>query len=199
MFKDSKPVSNEMKAAIRAAYSLVWDSDKMVDYCTNKVSRAIILPDSKIVIWEKQKIETNFCFGESGYDYDDAARMAAYARTNEEYFKRENLRGLTDIISALEGKGKGFYYNSTPYLQEEQYAGHNEGLGLYKLCFFKWADIYRLDSNERNTITPITTEEKALILEGCKAERDAFEKRLISYLKRYGTSKVRAWTYWRDA
>ena len=37
-------------------------------------------------------------------------------------------------------------------------------------------------------------EERALT----KEEREKFEKRLRTYLKRYGTSKLRTWTYWLD-
>ena len=31
-----------------------------------------------------------------------------------------------------------------------------------------------------------------------KEERAKFEKRLHTYLKRYGTSKLHTWTYWAD-
>jgi hypothetical protein len=42
-------------------------------------------------------------------------------------------------------------------------------------------------------------EDRLAILEGLKREREKFDKRLQTYLKRYGTSKIRTWTYWADA
>ena len=44
-----------------------------------------------------------------------------------------------------------------------------------------------------------TVEEIELILQAYKEAAADHEKKVRSYLKRYGTSKVNAWTYWRDA
>ena len=42
-------------------------------------------------------------------------------------------------------------------------------------------------------------EECALILSGLKYGRMMLEKRLDSYLKKYGVKKLHTWTYWADA
>ena len=37
------------------------------------------------------------------------------------------------------------------------------------------------------------------VIEGHKIVKAKFEKRLNTYLKKYGLTKVHAWSYWRDA
>jgi hypothetical protein len=44
-----------------------------------------------------------------------------------------------------------------------------------------------------------TNEEIQLILDAYKEAAQAHEKKVNTYLKKYGTSKVNSWTYWRDA
>ena len=39
---------------------------------------------------------------------------------------------------------------------------------------------------------------KEIIREAFETEIAKFEKRLDAYLKKYGTSKLRTWTYWQD-
>lgn len=181
-------LSQDMKDAIRAEYAKVW-SGKMLDYCCGKVSRAIRLPDGKIVIWEKPTIETRFCFGESGYDYDDAAKMAAHAKSDEDYFKRENLKQMDLEIGILECPDY-----RRPYLDRTVYSGA-EPLNLYTVSYKTraWAE------ENGAFYFPLEGENLRLVLEAYQAERAAFEKRLNTYLKRYGLSNVRSWTYWRDA
>lgn len=38
--------------------------------------------------------------------------------------------------------------------------------------------------------------DRARLLEACKMQRAKLEKRLHAYLKRYGLSKIKKWTYW---
>ena len=45
----------------------------------------------------------------------------------------------------------------------------------------------------------ITDEEAKIILDAYKQAAVAHRKKVDSYLKRYGLSKVHSWTYWRDA
>ena len=45
---------------------------------------------------------------------------------------------------------------------------------------------------------PITAEDLKNYAEAVKFVRDNFEKKLNSYIKRYGTKKLRTWTYWVD-
>ncbi|MBQ1357138.1 MAG: hypothetical protein IIY64_01270, partial [Aeriscardovia sp.] len=45
----------------------------------------------------------------------------------------------------------------------------------------------------------LTADEIDIIINAWKQAAAAHEKKVDAYLKRYGTSKVHAWTYWRDA
>jgi len=45
----------------------------------------------------------------------------------------------------------------------------------------------------------MTADERKAIIKGLRWGRAQFEKRLNTYLKRYGVSKIHTWTYWADA
>lgn len=195
----SKAIPDDLRAHIRAEYTKVWGSDeRMISHCCGKISRAAWLDDGTAFIWEKPSIEKHFCFGESGYDYDEAQNMAAHARNSEDYFRSENLREFDAVIAALEGEGTGFYDNAQPYIRQIGYHGPR-AIGLSDLQWLRPADFYRLSEQQKQNIRLPFQSELETITEGYKAERTAFEKRLNSYLKRYGLSQVKSWTYWRDA
>lgn len=197
--KKEKPVPSELADVIRAEFSRVWGKDqKMIDFCCGEISRASALENDLVMIWKKQKIETSFCFGESGYDYDEAQQQAEHARSSEAYFKRENLKEYDAIIAALEGNGTGYYSNAQPYIRKESYIRAGD-LRLCNVVFYRPADFYNMTESEKARIRLPYDSELETIREGYKEERAAMEKRLDSYLKRYGLSKVRAWTYWLDA
>ena len=80
-------MNKEMKTLLMQEFAKVWKDQRMVEYCVKKASTVVELPDGSIIVVEKQPIETRFCYGESGYDYDNAQRMAAHARTSEDYFR----------------------------------------------------------------------------------------------------------------
>ena len=63
------------KRMLNAQYAMVW-SDHMLVYCVGKTAALAELPGGELFPVEKQSIETRFCFGESGYDYDDALKAA---------------------------------------------------------------------------------------------------------------------------
>ena len=97
-------MNNNMKALLVQEYEKIWPhSPKMVDYCVNSVAEMAVLPAGEIIPIEKQRIATRFCFGESGYDADDAARMAYHARTSQDYFKKENMSHFDDWIQEITG------------------------------------------------------------------------------------------------
>jgi hypothetical protein len=111
---------------------------------------------------------------------DKETRLAAY-------FKSENLAQFDNKIERIT-KGEeysndkrvwwGSCYNNGKRIELCFYSSYNRCDEGYKLC---------------------TDEEKQLILKGLRFGRDLFERRLDSYLKRYGTSKLHTWTYWADA
>lgn len=204
---------NTNKEMLRSEYAKVWHKDgKMVDYCVGKVAALAVLPDGGIIPVEKQGIEKHFCFGESGYDYDDAQQAAAHARTSESYFKRENMkvfrRTINDLLEVLNGLS-----NYRVVINEKAYYSQDEDCRICSFQFVRLSEVIEacggscfmpdlfgkeieIHGQKKRIATPKETE---LILEAYKAAAAQHEKKVDAYLKRYGTSKVNAWTYWRDA
>jgi hypothetical protein len=59
-----------------------------------------------------------------------------------------------------------------------------------------WVD--RWNTYGRKTDEELTIDDLTELYRICFEEQMKFCKRLRTYLKRYGLSKVRTWTYWAD-
>lgn len=194
------------KVAYRDALEALWGDDKgMIDYCM-KQAYTIANVHGNLLPIEKQQIEKRFCFGYSdcgqGPDYLTAIRDADHARNNADYFKRANLADYTRHIEAL--------------------ANSSDALALCNNCekespictlhAFRWWEVLdavggsaRLE-DLKGTIVKVrgrdayilTDEDRATIRDAYEQAAKAHEKKVDAYLKRYGTSKIRAWTYWMD-
>ncbi len=201
------------KETLRSEYAKVWPRDsKMVDYCAGKVAAVAVLNDGLVYTVDKQRIEKDFCFGESGYDYDDAQKAAAHARKSESYFKTENMKRYREWISELMDvlNGESDYMLAINprayYTQSDDCKLCNvELVKLWEVleacggsaCRWDLFDrVLTIRGSERRIATP---KEVEAILEAYKDAATQHEKKVDSYLKRYGTSKVHSWTYWRDA
>lgn len=182
----------------------VWPgSTSMQKYMDKNFNYAVELENDDIYVIDKPSIKKDFCFG---YGYcgmstleDDrrAARVAEHARTSEDYFIEENLKEINDRIKRLEeakeGKYVGYKYCN--------YTGQPNGskLKAYTLCYswegpedepYKWE---RLTDVEK-----LTEKEIDALIHGYEIVKSEFTKRLNTYLKRYGLSKLNVWTYLRD-
>ncbi|MBQ1503016.1 MAG: hypothetical protein IIZ35_03345, partial [Clostridia bacterium] len=207
-----KPAAKVDKAMLRREFSKIWDTERMIDYCVNKTAAVAVLPNGDIITVDKQSIEKNFCFGESGYDYDDAMHAAAHARTSQEYFKRENMKCFNEVVRSLGDllAGNSNYY---VFIRRKAYSGQSDDCHL---ATFEWlrltevldacggsAFLEELPGKEitaRGCPGRIATEEELkIILDAYTDARNAHEKRVDVYLKKYGLSKVHSWTYWREA
>lgn len=201
------------KEILRNEYSKVWGKDdRMTNYCVNKTAVFASLPDGGIVPVEKDSIEKHFCFGESGYDYDEAQQAAAHARTSESYFKRENMKHFRGVINDLTEALNGIS-NYKVTITERAYYSQTDDCRIRSFQFTRISDIidacggscylYDLPGKEitisGRPVRVATPKEIELITEAYKTAAAQHEKKVDSYLKRYGTSKVHAWTYWRDA
>lgn len=201
----------DFKAMLTEQFKKVWSNEKMVTYCVNNTATIAKLPNGEIITVEKQGIETRFCFGESGYDYDDALQMAHHARTSEEYFKDENMASFRKWVEELEECKK--LDRSALVIYQKHYTGQTEDCKLASIQIVRMGEVIeacggcvRLDELPGKEISLwcrdcriATNEEINLILEAYKEAAKAHEKKVDSYLKRYGTSKVHSWTYWREA
>ena len=199
------------KELLHNEFSKVWSDDHMTDYCTNKVATMAILPDGGIIAVEKQKINKDFCFGESGYDADDAEAAAQHARESKSYFFQQNMKAFSQYINALE-ESKEENGNCWLHIMDIHYTGQAKDCKIRAFQFARTTEV--LEETGPSFLNELfgkqvkirgcnghlaTVEEIDAILEAYREAAKDHEKKVISYLKRYGTSKVNAWTYWRDA
>ena len=162
-------------------------------YYEEEIGVLVRLSDGRILNIAKPSIETRFCFGERGYDSDDAARMAAHARTNEEYFRSENLKRYKDMIDTLSRTYRDGYHGNEEVWVSEAYGGRP---GIVSVNV---GDTWCYWERKGERVPTVSEEDRERILEGYRKAYAAFEKRINTYLKRYGLSKVHSWTYWLDA
>ena len=173
----------------------VWKNDnKMIDYCLKKTSRALMV-DGLLFTTDKPSIETSFCFG---YDcssvdnesFDNANKMVDHSLTNASYFINENLKSIDQEIKALEDNNLIKYY-----LIKGAYLSQSPDNPLRHIQYMKrweYAEDYGEEKKEA------TDEMIKAYIEALKLDRVDFQKRLNTYLKIYGLSKLRSWSYWRD-
>ena len=134
---------------------------------------------------DKPSIENKFCFHDEGPDYELYKSLMADEKKLADYFKERNLDDFDWRIAHME-KGDGYTKDRRVWW----YKSSDNPSRTY-LCFSA------LRVEEKYTLC--TDEECALILSGLKYGRMMLEKRLDSYLKKYGVKKLHTWTYWADA
>lgn len=169
----------------------VWHDDKeMIDFCLKEVGYIVELVNGDIIVIKKPKIKKDFCFGysDSRYDtddYDRANAAAAHAASSTDYFIEQNLRDISEEIAGLE-EGRWNYRIRIPY------SGQPADSQLKGIQRSYWCN------EEAEQFPKLEGENLKRVIDGYKAVKADFEKRLQRYLKRYGLSKVHAWSYWRD-
>lgn len=197
-------MTKENKEVVREQYANVWHEDqKMTDYCTNKASGYIDFGDA-MVIFDKPGIQTDFWFGEHTYDYDEVASHCEKMSESEQYFVRENL-GRCDayvMLEALEGRDRhGYSASFTPYLVRSKYWSQDDD------CTIGYVNVLRYGASPeehfRTSRGPqdyreLDSEEVDALKAFLREEVEKFQKRLNTYLKRYGLSKCHYGVYWAD-
>ncbi len=170
-----------------------WKGD-MIDYFRKRASLIIRLSNGGLFCFEKPRIETSFCFGygHSSVDtesYDNANKMVNHARTNEQFFLDSNLADFDRIFACLKKDC------SHPHLRRVIYG--DDRLNIFDLCNFthwEWEN-----KKKSPDVVALNDDDRKRIEDGAKHERAKFERRLHTYLKRYGLSKIKSWSYWADA
>ena len=167
-----------------------------IDYPNNKSMNNYILKSTSEVIetskgylirFEKPSIKTRFCFGHgcngisTSEDVKNACNMAQNARTNEQYFIEKNLEGINERIKEYEENN--LYYSDLK-------------TGILKSIVSE--NVLNHFRNGIHNEEQVSKQDKELILNTLKSEKTKFEKRLNTYLKRYGLSKIHSWTYLVD-
>ena len=210
--KAMKARQKELKEQYRKALEkYVWASaPDMVDFCVNEVLWIAELSNGMLVPISKEKIETRFCFGFrlSSYgddgSYDAAGRMAQFAREDVNHFIEKNMDGFQRWLSDLRGEGWGW---SVPYLRVK-YLGLPNDSNIRSLNFMTGAR-YGFDNYIGKEGTFVqdgsfidyvpSADDVQTLIEAHEIAQSLHYKKVMSYLKRYGLSKVNTWTYWEDA
>ena len=186
-------MTKQDKELVREQYAKVWHrrdgsvDEKMVDYCTRKTSGYVVI-DGRMVTFDKPSIKTNFWFGEHTYDFDEVVKQAEACSKSEEYFIAENLDAIDWRLEAIADP------HCRVYIGRRGYSNQEEGCILASVEFCR----YSLDGPRIGDAREMTEDERQQYADFIKGEREKFEKRLRTYLKRYGLSKCYFGTYWAD-
>lgn len=182
----------------------VWkNSVQMQEYARKKCEYVIELSNGTIIDIDKPSIEKNFCFGYGMYarstdeEIASADACAENAKTNTDYFIEENMKQITDNIAILKEAltGKTEVYTFVRYCG----APDTSTLMGWMVCKiwdnpenepWKWSQF--------RTVRKLGEDDIRCIIDGYEEVGKRFRKRLQTYLKRYGLSKLNVWTYLRD-
>lgn len=135
------------------------------------------------VLIDKPRIENQFCWADEGPQYEHYKEVHSSDENLKRYFLAQNLKDFDQQIDML-------LDCHDIYLTQPDKNGRVE---YYKI------DYYWGNGEKRNeTDKKITLEQSQEIIEALRWGKAQFEKRLQTYLKRYGTSKLHTWTYWAD-
>ena len=148
------------------------------DYYKKHSVGAVKLNDGYYVM-SKESIETKLCFADEGPDYDFYRELMRDEKKLERYFVSKNLSGIDRQIELLEGVELLMIHG--PYRDGRMSFGRKD---------------YGYGSKDS---VDMTKEQRTELAKAYRWKRAEFEKRLQTYLKRYGISKLHTWTYWRDA
>lgn len=134
----------------------------------------------KFYLIDKPSIGTRFCFHDEGPQYELYKSLCNDNKKMEQYFISENLDSFDRDIKNITEHGAyiaKYYNDSTPRLgiTTDYWTAH------------------------RDNLEQLTKDECESIKKALEWGKALFKKRLESYLKRYGTSKLHTWTYWADA
>ena len=192
-----KNTQKELKEQYRILLGDVWGSDNhMIDFCTKKAEVVFKTEKGFFCEVEKTDIKKDFCFGYSlsrydSEDYDNANSMAAHAKKSVDYFKEENLKKLNDCINFYSDTSNELYF-------QNHYINQKNNVLKNVVSFEYWNEPKDIFSKEFKEYTPVSDKDRELIVAAYKKELELFTKRLETYIKKYGLSKVKSWSYWRD-
>lgn len=168
----------------------VWKSESMIIHCLKNTSEVVILSDEKIIPLDKPRISTDFCFGYGMYlrsseeESDHANKLAAKILNDEKFFINENLKELEKYLKIL--KSSRPIYIVKKYSESDLIYGWTNGI--------REGEENRLGKDIY--ICNVINQKK--LIEGYEKVITDFKKRLNTYIKKFGLTKVNSWSYLRD-
>ena len=160
--------------------------------------------DNNFLCFDKPIIETSFCFGygQNGIsteeDYKIASEQEHFFNTKQQAFINANLEALNKSIEDIET-----FISQWIDKEEKFFSSRYNKIFICKnscdhLAYLAWSWDYDNIRNKDAIIKEATKEDLLLIIEVYKQQIENFKKRLNTYLKRYGLSKLTTWTYLVD-
>lgn len=189
----------ELKELYKENLKLVWDDPKMVEFCSKNAEQVVETEDGWLIEVERQNIKKHFCFG-YGYcgisdeeDEDRASNMAHHARTDVDYFIKENLEEYNRRIKNLKEHDAyvsltGHYYSQKPGCKLQHYTCD------YGCHYGSWNE----NLNDTTKWKKLSENDKNELISAFERAKESLLKRLNTYLKKYGLSKLSVWTYLVD-
>lgn len=207
-------IKNELLEKVFASEKV---STKMAEFYKKEWYDTVIkLNDNEYYNISKPRIETSFCFG-FGYcgvttqeDMERAGELADKARKSQERFIEENLKRFNSELATL----KYHLLCLDSFEKAEEYYNKNNNLIRYAdkvrvpvlyhcrnerpfELALEYTDRYNADTNE--FVKRIATKDDLKkLISAYETAREKFAKRLNTYLKRYGLTKLNVWTYLVD-
>lgn len=195
-------VINQAVEDLKGEYKKIYTNDaSMFEYCAGRISNCLKLECGLLYEFEKPRVKKDFCFGagQNGIctteDWQDANDMVSVANNDNGYFIQKNMDDAFGTYKRLfedMERGWALYAKATSYCN---YKGELKIAYIYSekhlVNRFQWDD-------DKDTYTKLTDKDIENLKAVIKEEQDKFGKRLNTYLKRYGLSKVHAWSYISD-
>lgn len=185
-------MNKELKARLTEEFAKVYKTDeKMIKFCVDSISGMVELESGSMYCFEKPSIETRFCFGygQNGISTEEDFENAVACRkriSQKEAFFAANMEKFNDLEKTFnyEGNVYGTYkYDKTEMNLRNLYT---EDYKRY------WGKIHGI-------VAEVLTEtDKINLLKELENQKKMFEKRLETYWKRFGASKLKTWTYLVD-
>ena len=189
----------ELKEKYLIGLGDIWKNDqKMIDY--NMKNLAYVIPICKGNVFleiGKQKIETEFWFGESdcgqGLSHDENSKRMKNVRDNfEDYFINENLSSVNRTIDTLKEIIKGSTYKKATH-----YTHYWKGPKDSPIHDWSFYDDYH-NTKPNCKCEDLSIEDLKIILTGYQLFKEDFTKKLYTYLRKYGLTKLHIRSYWID-
>lgn len=195
----------EMNERLTQLLSVTWEDEHMLDYCLKKIDEVIVLKDNSLITIDKPRIKTHFCFGHglngvSTREQEESANnLMRYAETNSQYFIRENLEGINQTIKSLQKALEEYDERSGLRIYTRQHYTHGDS-DLRSINVTSWEHYPENAPYFWGSETPrrLDKEDIQRCINGYENVKARFIKRLNTYLKRYGLTKLRTWTYLVD-
>ena len=193
-----KNISEELKNKYKESLADAWNTKEMREYCFKKTDYLVELSNGKIIPLERPNIKKDFCFGYGMYanyedeELDQAEDMVKVAETNKEYFKSKNLEKIEELIKDLkQAEYVGIY---------RKYYSQGNDNKLVNFSIFKDSYYMQEAKNDKRLVDfqLLSKNDIDKVIQAYEQVRQSFIKRIDTYLKKYGTSKVNAWSYLRD-